>query len=113
MIKHLKKLTSAQLRCKLKKISDMAEKGGRWFEKSEEFNNYADEVRTILNRRNRAAIFKEACRCLRNDGENQFAAAARYADAVLDGSDYFSDDTTHEIGSFYTKSRHPVIVFFD
>lgn len=105
-MKNLSKMSSEQLRDKLAKIV-------RVQERTDAFDNLMYDIDAELNRRNRAAIYKVACRVLKNRHfENQFAAAAHYADAVINGSDYFSSDDHHEIGSFYTKSGNPVIVDF-
>lgn len=99
-------MSSEQLRDKLAKIV-------RVQERTDAFDNLMYDIDVELNRRNRAAIYKVACRVLKNRHfSNQFAAAAHYADAVVNGSDYFSSDDHHEIGSFYTKSGNPVIVDF-
>lgn len=85
----------------------------KYFDIAQKFNDQAKAMHKELNRRNRAAIYLVACRVLKNRHfENQFAAAAHYADAVLNGCNYFSTDDYHEIGSFYTKSCSPVIVDF-
>lgn len=105
-MKNLSKMSSEQLRDKLAKIV-------RVQERTDAFDNLMYDIDAELNRRNRAAIYKVACRVLKNRHfSNQFAAAAHYADAVVNGSDYFSSDDQHEIGSFYTKSGNPVIVDF-
>ena len=97
----IKKATSSELRSKLNKINHLENGDMKYFEIAEKFN------------RSGAAIYKVACRVLKNRHfENQFAAAAHYADAVINGSDYFSSDDHHEIGSYYTKSGNPVIVDF-
>lgn len=71
---------------------------------------YCDLQREI-NIRNRGKIYKECCRVLKlRNCSNQFTAAARFADAALDDCDYFSENQTYEIGSFYTKNGCPVLV---
>lgn len=110
---NIKKATSEQLRTKLNKINHLENGDMKYYEIAQNFSGLAYEIDKELNRRNRAAIYRVACRVLKNRHfENQFAAAACYADAVLNGSDYFSTDDHHEIGSFYTKSGNPVIVDF-
>lgn len=105
-MKNVNNLTSTELRTKLKKIIKVSER-------TDAFESLGDKIRRILNQRNRAAIYREACRVLkRRNSPNQFAAAAQYADAVINGSDYFETDDHHEIGSFYTKAGEPVIVDF-
>lgn len=105
-MKNLSKMSSEQLRNKIAKII-------RVQERTDAFDNLMYDIEIELNRRNRAAIYKVACRVLKNRHfPNQFAAAAYYADAVINGSDYFSNDDQYEIGSFYTKSGNPVIVNF-
>ena len=71
-----------------------------------------NEINQELTRRCYSAIYKTACQVLKNKGLNQFTAAKIYADAVINGCDWFSSDEQHEIGSYYTKSRCPVIVNF-
>lgn len=102
---NLKKLTSDELRAKLKKCYIVADR-------TNAFENLSREIADILNCRNYTAIYNAACDVLKNKGRNQFAASAEYAEAVINGSDYFSTDETHEIGSFYTKSGQPYIVYF-
>lgn len=110
---NVKKATSDQLRAKLNKINHLENGDIKYYKIAQNFRGLAYEIGKELNRRNRAAIYRVACRVLKNRHfENQFAAAACYADAVLNGSDYFSTDDHHEIGSFYTKSGNPVIVDF-
>ena len=110
----IKKATSTELRSKLNKINHLENGDMKYFEIAEKFNGLAHDIEQELNRRNRAAIYKVACRILKNRHfSNQFAAAAYYADAVINGSGYFSTDETHEIVSFYTKSGNPVVVYFE
>ena len=69
------------------------------------------ELKKEIHRRNRALIYKEAVKHLRlGKYENQFRSASKYADAVMDDSNYFAENSTWEIGSFYTKSGNPVLV---
>lgn len=113
MIKlNIKKASSELLRAKLNKINHLENGDMKYYEIAKNFWGLAREVHNELDRRNRAAIYRVACREIDNKGENQFTAAARYADSVLNGSDYFSTDDSYEIGSFYTKSGGPVIVYF-
>ena len=67
-------------------------------------------LRCEIDVRNRARIYRECCYSLRNRGRNQFASAKQYADAVINGSDYFTDSQSHEIGSYYSKTGCPIIV---
>ena len=106
-MRNLNKMSSEQLRSKLSKCIKVQDRTGKFYD-------LQDKISAELNKRNRAAIYKEACRVLKNRNfPNQFAAAAYYADAVISGSDYFDTDDHHEIGSFYTKSGNPVVVYFD
>lgn len=103
---NFKKFSSDQLRDKLTKCYKVQDRTGK-------FQDLQWNIEQELCKRARAAIFREACRCLKNRySSNQFAAAAQYADAVLNGSDFFAVDVTHEIGCFYTKSGNPVVVYF-
>lgn len=96
------------------------------FEKIDQIEDYndevralekrADEIREILIPRYRAAIYKAACRVLRNNcryPRNQFSMAAQFADAVINGSEIFAETEHYEIGSYYTKNHCPEIVYFD
>ena len=70
-----------------------------------------DKIGFEINRRNRAKIFKVACQVLKNRNfSNQFAAAAHYADAIMNDCNYFTMNESHEINSYYTRSRNPVLV---
>lgn len=79
----------------------------------ENFGDRYSEIASELNRRNRATIYKTACKVLKNRGINQFKAAHKYANSVLNGNEYFCTDDHHEIDGFYTKSGNPVVVWFD
>lgn len=74
-----------------------------------------DELEKKLNKRNRAAIFKAGCKCLRlpKGWNNQFAYAAHFADQAINDENYFCDDDYYEISGFYTKSKNPVVIYFD
>lgn len=101
-----KKYTSEQLRAKLIKCYRVQERTGQFYE-------LEAALAYELAKRARARIFHAACICLKNKNfPNQFAAAAHYADAVINGSDFFVTDDHHEIGSFYTKGRIPCVVYF-
>lgn len=101
-----KKYTSEQLRAKLVKCYRVSERTGQFVELE-----YA--LTWELCKRARARIFHAACICLKNKNfPNQFAAAAHYADAVVNGEDFFATDDHHEIGSFYTKGKVPCVVYF-
>lgn len=105
-MKNIKKMTSSELRSKLMKCIKVQDR-------TDIFNNLQYDISCELNKRNRLKIFKVACGVLKNRHfSNQFAAAAHYADAVINSSDYFDTDDQHEIGSFYTKSGNPIIVYF-
>lgn len=104
---NFKKYTSDQLRNKLMKCYKVQERTGQFAELQ-----YA--LSQELTKRARARIFHAACICLKNKNfPNQFAAAAHYADSVINGSDFFVTDDHHEIGSFYTKGKVPCVVWFD
>ena len=74
------------------------------------FESLYEDLAREIDTRNRARIYREACYSLKNRGRNQFAAASKYADAVIGSCDYFTDNQSHEIGSYYTKSGRPIIV---
>lgn len=78
------------------------------------FYNLAMNIANELNRRNRAILYREACRVLKlRKFNNQFQAAAYFADACLDDPNYFCDMAYYEISGFYTKNGNPVCVFFN
>lgn len=98
------KFSTEQLRDKLEKCYKVQERTGKFYE-------LETALEYEINKRNRAEIFKVACRVLENRHfTNQFAAAAHYADAVIGGSDYFSTDSSHEIGSYYTKKGMGAVI---
>ncbi len=110
---NIKKATSEQLRSKLRKIIHLGNGDMKYFEIAEKLNDFANKIHRELDRRNRAAIYKKACQVLKNRTfPNQFAAAAHYADTVINSSDYFDTEDNHEINGLYTKSGHPEIVYF-
>ena len=110
---NIKKASSDRLCGKLNKINHLENGDMKYYKIAQNFSGLACEIEKELDRRNRAAIYRVACRVLKNRHfGNQFTAAACYADAVINGSDYFSTDDSHEIDSFYTKSGNPVIVDF-
>ena len=77
----------------------------------DKFEDLYIKLEKEINQRNRRRIFKECCSVLKlRHIDNQFKAAAIYADAALDDCDYFSTNQTYEIGSFYTKNGCPVLV---
>lgn len=103
---NFKKYSSEQLRNKYMKCIRVQERTGQFYE-------LETALEYELVRRARAKIFHAACICLKNKNfPNQFAAAAHYADAVINGPDFFVMDDRHEIGSFYTKGRIPCVVYF-
>lgn len=111
---NIKKATSSALRSKLEKINRLENGDDKYFEIAEKFSGLAYDINKELNRRNRAAIFRAACQVLKNRySENQFSAAANYADAVINGCEYFSNDSHHEISRYDTKDGTPFIVDFD
>lgn len=103
---NIKKATSETLRSKLFKCIKVQERTANFYD-------LKDAISAELNRRNRAAIYKMACQVLKNRTfPNQFAAAAHYADDVINSSDYFDTEDNHEIKGLHTKSGHPEIVYF-
>lgn len=106
-MRNFKGINSTALRKKLEKCITVQDRTGK-------FQDFEEKVRQELYKRYRAAIFKAACKCIKLNGyTNQFYAASRYADAVLNGSEIFTSDDHYEIGSYYTKSGNPVVVWFD
>ena len=112
---NIKKAPREILVKKLEKIIHLQNGAEKYLDLGLHFDNLVGyDIREELNRRNRAAIFKEACWCIENDGWNQFYAAACYADSVLDNCNYFSDADHWEIGEFETKKGlGAVVVWFD
>lgn len=103
---NLKKLSSEYLREKLKKAEKVAEK-------TDKFYLFERRARQELTRRARAKIFVAASSVLRlRSINNQFYAAAYYADAVINGCDFFATDEQHEINARDTKNGVPYIVYF-
>lgn len=75
------------------------------------FESLYNDLSQEINRRNRAKIYKECCKSLKlKTFNNQFTAAATFADAVLDDPNYFPKNQSYEIGSFYTKNGCPILV---
>lgn len=74
------------------------------------FEELHEKLSKEIDERNRGRIYREACYSLKNNGRNQFRVASQYANAVMNSCDYFSDQQSHEIGSFYTKTKCPVLV---
>lgn len=75
------------------------------------FQKIYDDLKAEINRRNRAAIYKKCCFFLKNNNENQFSAAARYADAVINKDiNYWPGDSFYEISQFDSKTKTPIIV---
>lgn len=69
------------------------------------------ELKKEVDRRNHALIYKEGVRHLRiGKYETQFRRASRYVDAVMNGSDYFTERESWEIDSLHTKSGCPVLI---
>ncbi len=103
---NLKKLSSEYLREKLKKAEKVADK-------TDKFYLFERRARQELTRRARAKIFVAASSVLRlRSTNNQFYAAAYYADAVVNGCDFFATDEQHEIGARDTKNGVSYIVYF-
>lgn len=106
---NVKKLSDTELATLYKRLDNVFLKKENIFYKK--FEDIHDILKDEINRRNRAKIFKVACRCLKNKvRKNQFLSAQVYADAVLDDPNYFETDSDWEIGSYYTKHGNPVLV---
>lgn len=73
-------------------------------DRTNKFDALQTEIYDILAERAYSAIYREACRVIKNRGRNQFDAARQYTDAVMDDCKFFPDDLSWEIGSYYTKS---------
>ena len=74
------------------------------------FESLYEDLKREIDIRNYGRIYRECCYSLKNRGRNQFRVASEYADAVMNDCDYFTDSQSHEIGSYYTKTRCPIIV---
>lgn len=90
-MRNFKGISSTALRKKLEKCITVQDRTGK-------FQDFEEEVRQELYKRYRTAIFKAACKCIKLNGyTNQFYAASRYADAVLNGSEIIVLNSTSEI----------------
>ena len=104
----MKKYTDENLATLYSRLFRVLEKHEKIF--YAKFEGLYENLAREIDARNRARIYREACYSLKNRGRNQFAAASKYADAVIGGSDYFTDSQSHEIGSYYSKTGCPVLV---
>lgn len=108
MTKSIAKLSDTELATLYSRIFRVLEKHEDIF--YAKFESLYEYLAKEINIRNRARIYRECCYSLKNNGRNQFTAAAQYADAVMNDCNYFTENQTHEIGSFYSKTRCPVVV---
>jgi hypothetical protein len=107
--RNLKKIPDVELATTFKRLERVCLYHEKIF--WDKFEDLQWELKKEIDRRNRALIYKEAVKHLRlGKYENQFSRASRYVDAIMDGSDYFTESESWEIGSFYTKSGNPVLV---
>ncbi len=77
---------------------------------SKKMENKYWELGRKIDEQNWKLIYKEACRVIDNDGMNQFDMARRYADVVLNDSNYFTNDSHWEISQFHTKKGLGAVV---
>lgn len=104
----MRKMTDTELATLYSRLFKVLEKHEDIF--YAKFESLYEDLAREIDVRNRGRIYRECCYSLENRGRNQFASAKQYADTVINGSDYFSDSQSHEIGSYYTKSGRPIIV---
>lgn len=81
-------------------------------DRTNKFDALQTEIYDILAERAYSAIYREACRVIKNRGRNQFDAARQYTDAVMDDCDFFPDNLSWEIGSYYTKNGLGAVVVY-
>ena len=105
----MKKYTDTQIATLFHRLLKIQAKHEDIFYKK--FQSIYDDLDQEINRRNRSKIYKECCKVLKlRNHTNQFTAAAMFADAAINDPDYFSENQTYEIGSYYTKRGCPVLV---
>lgn len=100
-----KNYTLTQLREKYLKCCIVKERTNR-------FLNLEYALEKEISKRQRAKIYKTCCWALKNYGSNQFFMAKMHTDSAM--NDYVcATDYHYEIGSYYTKNKTPVVVYFD
>lgn len=104
MLKDVKNLSSFDLVKRIEKCNTVETRTNG------AFNNVAYDCGQELAKRAYKAIYQVCCRCLKNRGRNQFAAAKMFTDAVMNDSNFFAENKSYEIGGYYIKSGHPVVV---
>ena len=102
-MKNLNKMTFAELQKKYMKCIKVEERTSR-------FNSLAYDLSEEIYKRQRALIYKTCCWALDNKGSNQFFMAKMHTDATM--NELFASDDHYEIGSYYTKNRRPVLIWF-
>lgn len=81
-------------------------------ERTSKFLNLEYALEKEISKRQRALIYKTCCKVLKNMFCNQFYSAKLFTKVVMDKEVCASDDH-YEIGSYYTKNKIPVVVYFD
>lgn len=104
MMKPFKNYTLTQLREKYLKCVKVEERTNR-------FLNLQYALDREISKRQRAKIYKTCCWALKNYGSNQFFMAKMHTDAAM--KELWASDDHYEIGSYYTKNKTPVLVWFD
>lgn len=99
-----KKYTLSELRKKYIKCCIVKERTTR-------FLNLEYELEKEILKRMRAKIYKTCCLALKNDGFNQFFIAKLHTDSAMD--ELWATSDHYEIGSYYTKNKIPVLIWFD
>lgn len=100
-----KKHTLAELRKKYLKCVKVKERTSK-------FLNLEYALEKEISKRQRAKIYKTCCKVLKNMFCNQFYSAKLFTKVVMDKEICASDDH-YEIDKYFTKSKNPVVVYFD
>ena len=105
MKKMFKNYTLTQLREKYIKCIKVEERTSK-------FSNLEYALEKEIAKRQRAKIYKACVKVVKNYGSNQFFMAKLHTDSAM--NDYVcATDYHYEIGSYYTKNKIPVVVYFD
>lgn len=102
---NFKNYTLAELRKKYLKCVKVEERTSK-------FLNLEYALEREISKRQRALIYKACVKVVKNYGQNQFFMAKLHTDSAM--NDYVcTTDDHYEIGSYYTKNKIPVVVYFD
>lgn len=81
-------------------------------ERTTKFSSLQYDLMIEINKRQRALIYKACCKVLKNVGLNQFYSAKVFSDSAMD-KEIFASDDHYEIDKSFTKSKNPVVVYFE